>query len=142
MAESMIEHNHKGNCWDAPYECKRCGNELCDVCHEHDEPRGECSVCTHCPACRAEELLAEDTPYRVKAMTQDKRDPRKDPRVGDVMDVACGRVEVSLIQGKYVHYLLAARSGPPIYRIPMMCKETMQIFRKQMALAEVIHAED
>ena len=46
-------HNHKGNCWDKAYEC--CGDDLCDVCHEHDEPRGECSECPDCPACRDEE---------------------------------------------------------------------------------------
>ncbi len=37
-----------GNSWDKKYvyNCKECGiGNLCDVCHEHDEPRGECSEC-------------------------------------------------------------------------------------------------
>jgi hypothetical protein len=47
------EHNLKGRCWckAAVYLCCRCGlGNLCDVCHVHDEPRGECD-CPPCLAC-------------------------------------------------------------------------------------------
>jgi hypothetical protein len=39
---------HSGNCWNeaAVYGCRKCGkDELCDVCHLHDMPRGECDQC-------------------------------------------------------------------------------------------------
>lgn len=48
-------HNHKGNCWDRAFSCSKCGNgEFCDVCHKHDEPRGECSECPVCSECKRE----------------------------------------------------------------------------------------
>jgi hypothetical protein len=53
----LFKHNKKGNCSDNQviYSCKECGKgECCDVCHEHDEPRGECSECEPCPKCDAE----------------------------------------------------------------------------------------
>ena len=39
---------NNGNDWseDAVYNCKKCGaGNLCDVCHKHDNPRGECDEC-------------------------------------------------------------------------------------------------
>lgn len=31
---------------EAIWNCAKCGrNNLCDVCHIHDEVRGDCSVC-------------------------------------------------------------------------------------------------
>lgn len=55
----MEPHNHKGNCWDRDhiYDCSECGiGNLCDACHSHDEPRGECSVCASCAACEVDEM--------------------------------------------------------------------------------------
>lgn len=47
-----MKHDRKGNCWEGAYECPICGDDvLCDVCHQHDEPRGECPECPECPAC-------------------------------------------------------------------------------------------
>lgn len=42
----------RGNDWNVGYGCKKCGvNNLCDVCHEHHMPRGECDACPpHPPA--------------------------------------------------------------------------------------------
>jgi hypothetical protein len=40
-------HNVGGNCLR-----HSCEDRACDVCHDHDEPRGECSEC--CSACAAE----------------------------------------------------------------------------------------
>lgn len=37
-----------GNSWDEKvvYACKECGiGNLCDVCHRHEMPRGECDEC-------------------------------------------------------------------------------------------------
>jgi hypothetical protein len=51
-------HTASGNCWKRPdpYECRYCGKgNLCDVCHLHDEPRGECSECKRCKACDEED---------------------------------------------------------------------------------------
>lgn len=48
----MGEHTLTGNCWADPYRCRFCGDgNLCDVCHDHDEPRGACSECPPCEAC-------------------------------------------------------------------------------------------
>src|SRR5574337_849150 len=56
--ETGAQHNMRGNCWNeaVSYGCKDCGtNNLCDVCHEHDEPRGSCSECPPCPRCKEEQ---------------------------------------------------------------------------------------
>lgn len=48
----MKDHNKKGNCWENAYKCKECGKgDLCDVCHDHDSPRGECKECPQCEKC-------------------------------------------------------------------------------------------
>lgn len=47
-------HTCTGNCWhdSVSRECKRCGaDNLCDVCHTHCMPRGECDECPECIAC-------------------------------------------------------------------------------------------
>lgn len=58
MAE--IHHTKTGNCWKRQV-CRKCGpGNTCDVCHEHEEPRGECTECEPCEACDvAEGLLSE-----------------------------------------------------------------------------------
>ncbi len=50
----MSKHTGTGNCWERTYRCAECGvGEFCDVCHEHDAPRGECHKCPPCRACEA-----------------------------------------------------------------------------------------
>jgi len=52
-------HTFGGNCRqvDMVYLCKACGiGNLCDVCHKHDEPRGDCDKCQPCPTCEASEI--------------------------------------------------------------------------------------
>ena len=54
---SSIRYNHSGNCWAdaAAYECEECGKGvLCDVCHLHSMPRGDCDECKEHCACEAE----------------------------------------------------------------------------------------
>lgn len=57
-ARPQAQHARNGNCWlvvrgkKCPVEY--CGMENCDVCHDHDEPRGECSECEPCKACERE----------------------------------------------------------------------------------------
>jgi hypothetical protein len=53
------QHNLQGNCWHTPYSCAKCGGELCDVCHKHDEPRGECTECPPCKGCEYEDAECE-----------------------------------------------------------------------------------
>lgn len=55
------KHNLKGNCWAASRNCRVCRKELgmawltrCDVCHDHDTPRGECDECPRCQTCDEE----------------------------------------------------------------------------------------
>lgn len=38
---------HGNDCRESAWHsCPICGTDaMCDVCHEHDEPRGECSEC-------------------------------------------------------------------------------------------------
>lgn len=54
--DAIIRHANNGNCWAVVKDkkCPECGMTTCDVCHEHDEPRGECSECKQCAACAAE----------------------------------------------------------------------------------------
>jgi len=48
----MEKHKLNGNCWKDAYHCKECGEgNLCDVCHEHDSPRGECGDCEETECC-------------------------------------------------------------------------------------------
>lgn len=60
MADSIESSDHvsrtgTGNCWHASRSCKQCGvGNLCDVCHKHDQPRGECEDCIECKACEQE----------------------------------------------------------------------------------------
>lgn len=51
----MTPHKGNGNCWHEPWNCGDCGwDEVCDVCHAHDEPRGDCEKCSKCHACEIE----------------------------------------------------------------------------------------
>lgn len=43
------DHDFLGNCWGVV--CERCSDAVCDVCHQHEEPRGECDICPECPLC-------------------------------------------------------------------------------------------
>ena len=55
MIKKEIKHNNLGNCWNKAYKCKECGQgNLCDVCHLHDSPRGECDECIVCLICKEE----------------------------------------------------------------------------------------
>lgn len=47
----MENHLNNGNCLESMYDCQLCGtglDVLCDVCHEHDMPRGDCDECEIC----------------------------------------------------------------------------------------------
>ena len=52
-----MNHTNTGNCWDNAYSCPGykeglcIEGELCDVCHDHDAPRGDCSQCPKCEKC-------------------------------------------------------------------------------------------
>lgn len=50
----MTEHLLNGNCWEhtCPIPPDQDG-QLCDVCHKHAEPRGQCRACMACEACEA-----------------------------------------------------------------------------------------
>jgi hypothetical protein len=53
---TLENHNLLGNCSKRIFECRVCGTgNLCDVCHLHDEPRGDCSQCNPCLACQKSE---------------------------------------------------------------------------------------
>jgi len=53
----LYEHTNSGNCWKFSKKCKECGEEvLCDVCHEHSLPRGDCDECPRCLLCDDPEL--------------------------------------------------------------------------------------
>jgi hypothetical protein len=46
------KHLRNGNCFDRIFSCLKCGRlAVCDVCHLHDEPRGECEICPRCEKC-------------------------------------------------------------------------------------------
>ncbi len=59
VSDRRAKPKHSGNCVrDAVvYGCRKCGRgNFCDVCHDHDAPRGECRKCPDaCPACEREE---------------------------------------------------------------------------------------
>jgi hypothetical protein len=49
-------HTKSGNCFAGAYSCTTDGcrkGTLCDVCHEHSMPRGECDECPTCRACES-----------------------------------------------------------------------------------------
>ena len=49
-------HDKRGNCFESAlvFGCDKCGHgNLCDVCHKHDQPRGDCDECPLCPLCEA-----------------------------------------------------------------------------------------
>ena len=49
--KSVEKHDGLGNC-DKHADCLRCGfDNVCNVCHVHEQPRGECDGCPRCPAC-------------------------------------------------------------------------------------------
>lgn len=49
---SDVAHQPSGNCFEHAFKCKKCGiGNFCDVCHEHENPRGACDECDGCPAC-------------------------------------------------------------------------------------------
>jgi hypothetical protein len=51
----MIVHTNDGNCFAKAYDCPECGaDNLCDVCHEHEYPRGDCEECAPCPLCEGD----------------------------------------------------------------------------------------
>jgi hypothetical protein len=51
----MTKHLRNGNCFDFIFSCNKCGRgNPCDVCHLHEEPRGECSLCALCAECKVE----------------------------------------------------------------------------------------
>jgi hypothetical protein len=47
LKQQAVDHRHNGNCW---HGISRKLSEN-DVCHDHDEPRGECSSCSPCRRC-------------------------------------------------------------------------------------------
>jgi hypothetical protein len=53
--KSASDHKHNGNCWHG----LKGKTQEHDVCTDHDEPRGECSVCSACPQCVAEGTTEE-----------------------------------------------------------------------------------
>lgn len=60
-----MKHTKNGNCWDKTlvYSCEPCGKgNLCDVCHEHDEPRFACHSCARCRECDADTEGYEGSP--------------------------------------------------------------------------------
>lgn len=61
MSATQRLHDWLGNCWapEAIHDCDHCGDAACDVCHDHDEPRGECSECPECPVCVVEQSEME-----------------------------------------------------------------------------------
>lgn len=54
----MSEHTLTGNCWENVFGCKICGKGvLCDVCHAHEQERGNCTECAAaCQACQEQGL--------------------------------------------------------------------------------------
>ena len=53
----LPKHTRNGNCFALAYKCTRRGctvGTLCDVCHLHEAPRGDCDECVGCQACEEE----------------------------------------------------------------------------------------
>lgn len=45
-------HAENGNCWKVARHCPSCGKgNICDVCHHHEQPRGQCDECADCSCC-------------------------------------------------------------------------------------------
>jgi hypothetical protein len=75
LGPKTLIHDRNGNCWAKAKNCSVCGEgSLCDVCHEHDEPRGDCSECLTCYACRQDQAEADRI---VEQLLEKKRRKRK-----------------------------------------------------------------
>lgn len=60
-ASDSDPHSHSGNCFKGARKCEDCGiGNLCDVCHTHDEPRGDCVCCPKCTECEKEDHETPD----------------------------------------------------------------------------------
>ena len=52
MTEPDGAHTNGGNCWSPEaIDCEQCGGNTCDICHAHEQLRGECEECVPCGAC-------------------------------------------------------------------------------------------
>ena len=64
-------HSRTGNCWlpAVIYDCRKCKpDSLCDVCHLHFEPRGDCSRCLRCTLCD------DDLPHATRTHVEGEED--------------------------------------------------------------------
>jgi hypothetical protein len=84
-------HDHKGNCFDKSYECPDCtAGTLCDVCHAHEQPRGECDDCPDCPECPPEigRTLPKPSYNACRMVAQHIRDlPPTPPDAGTLLPI-------------------------------------------------------
>jgi hypothetical protein len=77
LFEPIPDHTLSGNCWLAAEDCKKCctGGDICDVCHEHDEPRGDCSECPPCSRCESGDTAPtkKKSPRKLRAVEPEER---------------------------------------------------------------------
>jgi hypothetical protein len=68
------------------------------------------------------------------------RNPRIDPKPGDVLTLPIGRYEVTKASNRKVWFNFTQPGVRHImYNIPMACKDTLPEWRKRMRDAEVLH---
>jgi len=71
------------------------------------------------------------------------RDPRVNPKVGDVLLMGVNRVTVTERTSRRILYTLTIERGAsPIYRIPMHCGLYLNRWKEVVEHAEVIHHAD
>ena len=73
-----------------------------------------------------------------------ERDPRKDPKVGDVFrEREFLKIEVVAVGDKELHYLVSTpEATSPILRIPISCHCSRYSWPKRAKEYEVLHAAD
>jgi hypothetical protein len=71
-----------------------------------------------------------------------KHDPKRDPKPGDVIDLKDSTVEVLMRKGEALIFISRGLTGPPINRIPIMCKGVLAGWYRMTKGGTVLHVSD
>ena len=104
------KHTRTGNCTAVAFSCPECGDAmLCDVCHKHDAPRGECKKCPPCLACIRKPPHPDTAPAAAPA--EGSEEPERSPNVERTCPV-CKRTIVTSSETPMLAHPWCVAPGP------------------------------